>query len=120
MRHSEGSRDELPEAPPGPRGADLLAREGARPTVGGQVALRRGTTVADGASRSRSAGVGRGGAGRRVSPRVILRAWSGPQAVSSVRRSTWPAGPSQEAGFDCQSVGVVERAPLISSLTRCR
>ena len=71
------------------------------------VALRRRTAGGDGASRSRSAGVGRGGGAKTgVSARWFLRAWSGPQAVSSVRRAQWPAGPSQEAGYVCQSVGV--------------
>ena len=70
------------------------------------VALRRRTAGGDGASRSRSAGVGRGGGAKTgVSARWFLRAWSGPQAVSSVRRAQWPAGPSQEAGYDCRSVG---------------
>ena len=71
------------------------------------MALRRRTAGGDGASRSRSAGVGRGGGAKTgVSARWFLRAWSGPQAVSSVRRAQWPAGPSQEAGYVCQSVGV--------------
>ena len=61
--------------------------------------------MADGASRSRSAGVGRGGARRDGSLRArFLRAWSGPQAASSVRRACVPAGPLQEAGYDFLSI----------------
>ena len=81
---------------------------GARPTVGGPVTLRRRTAGGDGASRSRSAGVGRGGARRRGRLRAwFLRAWSGPQAVSSVRRARGRRGPhKRRATFAVRSVVV--------------
>ena len=105
MRHSEGSRDELPEAPPGPRARN--SSHGARPTAGGPGNSpsedcwgRRGVSVSLGRGRPRR------DARRRASPRAGSSApGRARKAVSSVRRAQWPAGPSQEAGYDCQSVG---------------
>ena len=73
------------------------------------MALRRRTAGGDGASRSRSAGDGRGGARRRLSPRAGPPRLVGPAGCEQRPPSAWPAGPSQEAGYDCHSVGVVDR-----------
>ena len=90
MRHSEGSRDELPEAPPGPRGTDLLSR--GRPAGAWKLSDRGplGQTGRLGLARPGSAAEGRGDGRLRAR---FLRAWSGPQAVSSVRRARGRRGP---------------------------
>ena len=106
MRHSEGSRDEFPDLLLGPRGAEHPAPGGEADRQGALEGIRSRTTGGDGASRSRSAGVGRGGAGRPGGLLAwFLRAWSGPQAVSSVRRAHGRRGPHQRrATFANRSV----------------
>ena len=62
---------------------------------------RRGVSVSLGRGRPRRSAE----KGHRGLSAMFLRAWSGPQAASSVHLSTEvPAGPLQEAGYECHSV----------------
>ena len=88
---------------PGPRGADHPAEAG--PTVGVLVPPseddwgRRGVSVSLGRGRPRRC------AKAGLPPSVVLRAWSGPQAVSSVRRARGRRGPhKRRATFAVRSV----------------
>ena len=99
MRHSEGSRDELPEAVSGspsarivPHGCEADRRGPWKRSVRGLL----GETGRLGLARPGSAAEGRGD-GRLLA--WFLRAWSGPQAVSSVRRSAVAGGALTRGGL---------------------
>ena len=94
---------ELPERAERPRGTESPPEEADRRWDAG--AARGRTAGVDGASRSRSAGVGRGEDGAGAPP------WfSAPDRARRLRAASAerhaPAGPSQEAGYVCHSVRV--------------